>query len=606
MTSSLYFIDTNIADYQTLVERLSSSDTYYLIDSNRDGLSQIAAILSNYSGLDAIHILSHGSIGSITLGGTVYNAETIVAYQAQLETIGNALSDSGDILLYGCNVAEGSVGQSFIDAIASYTGADVAASNDLTGSSSLGGDWILEASSGSIEADPRIFAEGVEDYAGLLTTSSSASYPGHSLGEFRNTSAFAALRADGSVVTWGSSIYGGDSSSVASQIDGTLDVTQVFSAYRAFAALRTDGSVVTWGNSSYGGDSSSVAAKLDGTIDVTQIFSTYYAFAALRADGSVVTWGSSSNGADSSSVASQIDGTIDVTQVFSTGYAFAALRADGSVVTWGSYSGDSSSVAAKLDGTIDVTQVFSTAYAFAALRADGSVVTWGSSTSGGDSSSVTSQIDGTLDVLNLSDISSNIYIHAPVASNTAITLDEDSHAGGTLPVSTDADGDSITYATYSDPSHGTLSIAGNGAYTYTPNTDYHGSDSFSYKVTDTTGAYNTYTVDITVNNINDAPVVSSPVTLPSVAEDSGTITITKEELLAHASDPDGDTLFVVDLVASSGTLVDNGDGTWSLTPPANANGEILLVYGVSDGTVSVLTKATQSVTAVNDAPTSLD
>jgi hypothetical protein len=42
----------------------------------------------------------------------------------------------------------------------------------------------------------------------------------------------------------------------------------------------------------YGGDSSAVATKLDGTIDVTQVFSTPSAFAALRADGSVVTWGS--------------------------------------------------------------------------------------------------------------------------------------------------------------------------------------------------------------------------------------------------------------------------------------------------------------------------
>jgi hypothetical protein len=59
--------------------------------------------------------------------------------------------------------------------------------------------------------------------------------------------------------------------------------------------------VVTWGWS--GGDSSAVAAKLDGTIDVTQVFSTPSAFAALRADGSVVTWGWRYGGANSSAVA---------------------------------------------------------------------------------------------------------------------------------------------------------------------------------------------------------------------------------------------------------------------------------------------------------------
>ncbi|MEF8707522.1 MAG: hypothetical protein V5B38_00985 [Candidatus Accumulibacter propinquus] len=48
----------------------------------------------------------------------------------------------------------------------------------------------------------------------------------------------------------------------------------MFSTFQAFAALRADGSVVTWGHSTYGGNSSAVAAALDGTIDVTQVFST--------------------------------------------------------------------------------------------------------------------------------------------------------------------------------------------------------------------------------------------------------------------------------------------------------------------------------------------
>ncbi|NBO32660.1 MAG: calx-beta domain protein, partial [Cyanobacteria bacterium WB6_1B_304] len=72
----------------------------------------------------------------------------------------------------------------------------------------------------------------------------------------------------------------------------------------AFAALKSDGSVVTWGYSSYGGDSSGVSSRL--TSGVTQIFSTRTAFAALKSDGSVVTWGDSSNGGDSSSVSSRL------------------------------------------------------------------------------------------------------------------------------------------------------------------------------------------------------------------------------------------------------------------------------------------------------------
>jgi hypothetical protein len=85
-----------------------------------------------------------------------------------------------------------------------------------------------------------------------------------------NNSAFAALKTDGSVVTWGDSIRGGDSSSVSASL--TSGVTQIFSATSAFAALKTDGSVITWGVNSFGGNSSSGSASLAS--GVTQIFST--------------------------------------------------------------------------------------------------------------------------------------------------------------------------------------------------------------------------------------------------------------------------------------------------------------------------------------------
>ncbi|KRH95967.1 hypothetical protein ASL19_09170, partial [Cylindrospermopsis sp. CR12] len=203
--------------------------------------------------------------------------------------------------------------------------------------------------------------------------------------EFGNGFTFAALKSDGSVVTWGDSSYGGNSSSVSSSL--TSGVTQIFSNELAFAALKSDGSVVTWGHSDWGGNSSSVSSSLTS---VTQIFSTLYAFAALKSDGSVVTWGSSGSGGNSSSVSSSL--TSGITQIFSTWYAFAALKSDGSVVTWGpsGSGGNSSSVSSSL--TSGVTQIFSNFRAFAALKSDGSVVTWGRSDYGGDSSSVSSSL----------------------------------------------------------------------------------------------------------------------------------------------------------------------------------------------------------------------
>ncbi|MFI3158419.1 MAG: proprotein convertase P-domain-containing protein [Methylococcaceae bacterium] len=248
--------------------------------------------------------------------------------------------------------------------------------------------------------------------------------------------AFAALRSDGSVVTWGYSGSGGNSSAVSAKLNGTMDVTQIFSTNNAFAALRSDGSVVTWGYSGSGGNSSSVSAKLNGATDVTQIYSTYSAFAALRSDGSVITWGDSNDSGNSSAVSAKLNGATDVTQICSTGYAFAALRNDGSVVTWGDNvsGGNSNSVSAQLNGATDVTQIYSTAGAFAALRSDGSVVTWGDSGYGGDSSAVSAQLNGAIDVTQ---IYSTAYAFAALRSDgSMITWGDSGYGGSSSAVST--------------------------------------------------------------------------------------------------------------------------------------------------------------------------
>ncbi|CAE7029211.1 unnamed protein product [Symbiodinium natans] len=204
--------------------------------------------------------------------------------------------------------------------------------------------------------------------------------------------AFAAVKADGSVVTWGDALYGGDSSSVAGQLSHgveTIYSTLIFEemGYAAFAAVKADGSVVTWGHALVGGDSSSVASQLNSNVQT--IYSTGGAFAAVKADGSVVTWGLSKAGGDSSSVASQLNSGVQT--IYSTDRAFAAIKADGSVVTWGGALsvGDSSSVASLNSG---VRTIYSTGGAFAAVKADGSVVTWGDALYGGDSSSVAGQL----------------------------------------------------------------------------------------------------------------------------------------------------------------------------------------------------------------------
>lgn len=193
--------------------------------------------------------------------------------------------------------------------------------------------------------------------------------------------AFAALKSDGTVVTWGDSAYGGDSSAVT-----LTSVSSLKSTTRAFAALKSDGSVVTWGDSSYGGDSSAVSGSL---VNMTELFSTDSAFAAMDLLGSVVTWGNSTNGGDSSSV----NFTGGASTIYNNNTSFAALMNDSSVVTWGDSTsgGDSSAVSGSLTS---VSSISSTSRAFAALRSDGSVITWGYSSYGGDSSGVSGSLVG--------------------------------------------------------------------------------------------------------------------------------------------------------------------------------------------------------------------
>ncbi len=104
--------------------------------------------------------------------------------------------------------------------------------------------------------------------------------------------------------------------------------------------------------------------------------------------------------------------------------------------------------------------------------------------------------------------------------------------------------------------------------------------------------------------MNDAPV-TTPVTLAPIAEDSGPRLITQAQLLANASDVEGDLLTVTGLAisAGAGTLVDNGNGTWTYTPALNDDTAVSFSYTVSDGNGgSVAGSATLDITPVNDAP----
>jgi len=127
-----------------------------------NGFDQIDAALAQYQNLSAIHIVSHGSDGMIQLGGSWLTAGNIQQHMSELQNWGMALSETGDILIYGCDVAAGAQGQAFIDRIAVLTRADVAASTDKTGDSSRGGNWNFEYVAAAIPSPPALLHLGGE------------------------------------------------------------------------------------------------------------------------------------------------------------------------------------------------------------------------------------------------------------------------------------------------------------------------------------------------------------------------------------------------------------------------------------------------------------
>jgi len=106
----LVIIDTSLTAPELLIEQICSNDqTSYsieLIESSKDGLTQLSEILQRYDNLDAIHILSHGDRGSLRLGSSVLENGTLDGRRADLENLKASIGEDGDILLYGCNIAQ--------------------------------------------------------------------------------------------------------------------------------------------------------------------------------------------------------------------------------------------------------------------------------------------------------------------------------------------------------------------------------------------------------------------------------------------------------------------------------------------------------------------
>jgi hypothetical protein len=244
-------------------------------------------------------------------------------------------------------------------------------------------------------------------------------------------------------------------------------------------------------------------------------------------------------------------------------------------------------------GTVTITNISTGAYTY----------TPNANTTGSDSFTFKVN-DGLLDS-NVATVSVNITAvnDAPVAVDSAQGVTEDVVASGVL-VGSDIDSTSLTYSLVNNGAKGTVVItnASTGAFSYTPNANANGSDSFSFKVNDGLLDSNVATVSVSITAVNDAPV--------AVAATLNTDENIAVNSVLVASDIDGDVLtYSIVNNGSKGTaLITNpGTGAYTYTPNANATGSDSFSFKVNDGTSdSNITTVFVNIAVVNVAPWAYD
>ncbi|CAB5142623.1 hypothetical protein D3OALGA1CA_3945 [Olavius algarvensis associated proteobacterium Delta 3] len=178
----LVFVDAGVDNYRELIGDLlenqdgRASIDVFVLDPVRGGVEQINDLLAEHENLDALHVVSHGSDGSVKLGDTWLDNENLDAYADDIAVWQRSLSEGADLLFYGCDLAGGQEGRELLDALGALTGADVAASVDDTGHVVLGGDWDLEYRTGDIETAVAFSTEVQGRWTGLLAETVHESY----------------------------------------------------------------------------------------------------------------------------------------------------------------------------------------------------------------------------------------------------------------------------------------------------------------------------------------------------------------------------------------------------------------------------------------------
>ncbi|MFM7116396.1 MAG: DUF4347 domain-containing protein, partial [Planctomycetota bacterium] len=256
----LVVVDQGIADYQTLLHdiqnQLPQQHSLLLIDSTGDGWLQLNQYLSQHQGIQQVHLFSHAASGQLLLGNQslqiddLFNDDSAAIWQ-------RALHPDANVFLYGCQLAADPAGEQFVSQFAIFSGADVAASIDQTGSASSA-DWDLEFSVGLLNSDSLFSDDNPLHWEGTLDPQTfSRSGVQELSGIDRGSTSAVAVDVNGSyVVVWSEQVSGNSWDVFACRFnaDGTQNgsvftVNQSTNGDQRYASVDMDSSgrfIITW------------------------------------------------------------------------------------------------------------------------------------------------------------------------------------------------------------------------------------------------------------------------------------------------------------------------------------------------------------------------
>ncbi|MEM1425238.1 MAG: DUF4347 domain-containing protein, partial [Cyanobacteria bacterium P01_H01_bin.130] len=149
MGFSLFVVDSRVADTDQLMKGLGPSAQVLAVSPEENAVARIAQVLDAHPagigrGIDRLEIVSHGQPGALLLGRDRLDAAQLTQYRDALKTWGRSLGQAGEIILHGCQVGAGAIGQAFVEQLHRLTGAGVAANQDITGGDRTEGNWVFD------------------------------------------------------------------------------------------------------------------------------------------------------------------------------------------------------------------------------------------------------------------------------------------------------------------------------------------------------------------------------------------------------------------------------------------------------------------------------